>query len=340
MHNARTILKVLGWIWLVLVLPFAWISIQVIEQLPRKGFPQNLYDSTLGFLFLPGWPIILTCSVLGLLLVTTIITGIFVLKGKQEEVAASPGSTITTNTVRNNSGTASQIGSTSSAMIIQNSPGAIINPPALQIDNSKLTAEQQKTLFHRYLNSVISKNKDLNPTGIHHSQALLSVNVPLDDIFIHIRAVSDRPVYDIGIEQQKLLEEIEQVRRRLDLDPHEREDYIQGLRAAMWHSQLGEELFAARLSKEVKIDDVLQRLTPTRSVAVILGPPGSGKSTTLRWLALHMARASCHADYQLPEDLAPIQVPIFLTIGDYAKAISAPPLAAQQVTERERVPME
>ena len=47
MRNARTILKVLGWIWLVLVLPFAWISIQVIEQLPRKGFPQNLYDSTL-----------------------------------------------------------------------------------------------------------------------------------------------------------------------------------------------------------------------------------------------------------------------------------------------------
>lgn len=85
MRSARTILKILGWVWLTLVLPFAWISIQVIEQLPRNGFPQNLYDTTLGFLFLPGWPIILTCSVLGLLLLVTIITGIFVLFGKRDE---------------------------------------------------------------------------------------------------------------------------------------------------------------------------------------------------------------------------------------------------------------
>lgn len=85
MRNARTILKILGWVWLTLVLPFAWISIQIIEQLPRKGFPQHLYDTTLGFLFLPGWSIILTCSVLGLLLLTTIITGILVLFGKQDE---------------------------------------------------------------------------------------------------------------------------------------------------------------------------------------------------------------------------------------------------------------
>jgi hypothetical protein len=202
-------------------------------------------------------------------------------------------------------------------------------PPSLE---NKQATEQEKALLHRYLNSVISKSKDLNPTGIHQSQALLSVNVPLEDIFIHIRAVSDRPVFDIGIERQKLLDEIEQVRHRPDLEAGEREDFIQTLGAAMWHSQLGEELFTKRLGKEVNIEDVLQRLTPTRPAAVILGTPGSGKSTTLRWLALHMARASRHADYSLPENLAPVLLPIFLTIGDYAKAITAPPSAGSRIT--------
>ena len=196
MRNARTMWKVLVWVWIVLVLPFAWVSIQVIEQLSRKGFPQNLYDTTLGFLFLPGWPIVLTSSVLGALLLATIITGIIVLRSKEDEQVPVPApleSTTITNTIDNNQGAASQIGSTGSAMIIQNSPGASIHFPHPAIDTHTLTAERQKTLLHRYLNSVISKNKDLNPTGIHQSQALLSVNVPLDEIFIHIRAVSERP---------------------------------------------------------------------------------------------------------------------------------------------------
>lgn len=337
MRNAHTIFKVLVWICASLAVPIIAVSIQVIEQLPRKGFPQNLYDTTLGFLFLPGWPIFLTCSILGVLLLATIITGIIVLRSKEDEVPVSSGSTTTTNTIGNNQGAASQIGSTGNAMIIQNSPGAIIHsPPSLpppQTNTAALAAEQQKkALLHRYLNSVIAKNQDLNPTGIHQSQALLSVNVPLDEIFIHIRAVSDRPMFDIGIEQQKLQDEIEQLRHRSDLDSQEKEAYIQGLRAAMWHSQLGDELLMARLGKEVKIEDVLQRLTPTRPAAVLLGSPGSGKSTTMRWLALHMARASCHADYQLPQGLAPVQLPLFLTIGDYAKAITAQPSGSQQIT--------
>jgi ABC-type multidrug transport system fused ATPase/permease subunit len=94
MLNARAIFKILSWILVFLILPFVWISIQVIEQLPRKGFPQNLYDTTLGFLFLPGWPIILTCSIIGLLTIATGITGFMVLISKKKSNAAtSPLST-------------------------------------------------------------------------------------------------------------------------------------------------------------------------------------------------------------------------------------------------------
>ncbi len=146
MRNARTTLKVLGWVWLTLILPFAWISIQVIEQLPRKGFPQNLYDTTLGFLFLPGWPIFLTYSVLTLLLLATIVAGILALRSKQDETPTpTKVGLTTTNTIRNNRGATSQIGEAGSGIIIQNSPGAIINPPRVPVqpinDQSDHSAE-------------------------------------------------------------------------------------------------------------------------------------------------------------------------------------------------------
>lgn len=194
MHTARSIFKVLAWIWVFLLLPFAWVIFQGIEQLPRKGFPDNLYATTLGFLFLPGWPIILTGSVLGLLPLATLVTGIITLLGKKEdthEAGPPPGPT---STMSNTQGTATQM-------------------------SSSPNTQQKTALLHRYLQSVISKTKDLNPTGIHQSSALLSVNVPLEEIFIHIRAVSDRPLFDIGIEQKKLLEEIEKLRQRTDPGP-------------------------------------------------------------------------------------------------------------------------
>lgn len=45
-----------------------------------------------------------------------------------------------------------------------------------------------------------------------------------------------------------------------------------------------------------------------------------------------MARASCDADYSLPENLAPVLLPIILTISDYARAITAPPSAGSRIT--------
>jgi predicted NACHT family NTPase len=74
-----------------------------------------------------------------------------------------------------------------------------------------------------------------------------------------------------------------------------------------------------------------------------MGSPGSGKSTTLRWLVFQMAYAACLSHYRrllyllsrllcrlfrlsfrwsndLPEDLAPCQIPILFKVGEYAKA--------------------
>lgn len=91
----------------------------------------------------------------------------------------------------------------------------------------------------------------------------------------------------------------------------------------------------------------MKQLTAKQPGAVILGPPGSGKSTTLRWLAYHMARSSRltgwrhrlnsllwllghtiqryqKLGYVLPDGLAPAQIPILIRISDYAKTLSKP----------------
>lgn len=46
--------------------------------------------------------------------------------------------------------------------------------------------------------------------------------------------------------------------------------------------------------------DIFKYMNRESPVSVILGAPGSGKSTTLRWLSLHMARAALSSAYQFP----------------------------------------
>ncbi len=67
------------------------------------------------------------------------------------------------------------------------------------------------------------------------------------------------------------------------------------------------------------LDELVSRLSPNDPVAILLGTPGSGKSTFLCWLALHMARASLTPGaYQLPSWLGREQVPILVQMREYA----------------------
>ena len=61
-------------------------------------------------------------------------------------------------------------------------------------------------ILRKYLQAVVEAHQVLNPKRFAQQSALISVNVPLDEIFIHLSAVSDRPLYDLPYEQQKLLE--------------------------------------------------------------------------------------------------------------------------------------
>ena len=195
----------------------------------------------------------------------------------------------------------------------------------------------------KYLRDVVDKTHDLKPVGFAQQSALISVSVPLDDIFIHLSASTDRPRYDLPTEQMKQLEAL---RKRADLTPEQREEEIQALRV-VWYSQLGPGLLESRQPQNVTVENVTQQLTARQPGAVILGAPGSGKSTTMHWLAYHMARASrlsafhrgfnalldlssrvvrrkLTPGYNLPAGLAPRQLPILIRISDYAKILTRP----------------
>lgn len=175
---------------------------------------------------------------------------------------------------------------------------------------------KDSTALMRYLYFVEESTSNVGLGKIApYSQTLIPANVPLDDIFVHMQAIPDRPVYDTSHEQQGLLDAI---RQSAELSIEGREVYIQRLRT-IWQSQLGQGWGSVRQS--VPIEEVLRQLRPENNTAVILGSPGSGKSTFLRWLALHMAQAFRSSNNILPDGLSPRQIPILICIRDYAESL-------------------
>jgi ABC-type transport system involved in cytochrome bd biosynthesis fused ATPase/permease subunit len=150
-----------------------------------------------------------------------------------------------------------------------------------------------------YLNSVIKRNESITTKGFYQkTQALISVSIPLDDVFMQLQALCDRPLYDMPSEQQRISHEL---LYRADLAEEEREERLQR-QQAIWHSQLGRDYEEAQ---EIFTDTIIHHLSAEYPVAILLGIPGSGKSTIFQWLALQMARACLKADYDLPENLRP-----------------------------------
>jgi len=173
--------------------------------------------------------------------------------------------------------------SPNSHLIITISVGIVL-PIALNIVLLVTRAFERKRPLRRYLHMVENKNSQLKPTGFAQSEALLSVSVPLSENFIRLYATPDRPRYEISSGQAEL---IEQIRQNAHLSPDECEAQLQLFKRQWWNF-----LAEGQTGQNTEIADVLQQLSAAQPIAVILGIPGSSKSTTMRWLALHMAQAS------------------------------------------------
>jgi NACHT domain len=183
----------------------------------------------------------------------------------------------------------------------------------------ELLQDKKKEAFMRYLHAVEQTNTYIRPRGFAQiSQALVFADLPQDETFVDLQVVVDEPVYDEPGEQKRRLEAM---RQRTDLSNDEREAYLQRLRI-IWRSQLRWDVDEQQMQQPLPLIEVLQRFTPTSPVAILLGVPGSGKTTFLRWLALHMARACLSwGKYSLPQGFGHPQVPILIQTNDYAQRL-------------------
>jgi hypothetical protein len=209
---------------------------------------------------------------------------------------------------------------------------AILDYIKKDVEATQQREEVQQALdraaFTQYLRSIEEMCETISPRGFAQLwRTLILADVPLNEPFVPLHVVSDEPIYDAPGEQQK---QLEAMRKRTDLSIEERDAYLQGLRF-IWQSQLRWNVDEEQAQQPLLFEEILPRLTSTSPVAILLGAPGSGKTTFLRWLAFHMARATLSpSTYSLPNGLGRPQIPLLIETNEYAGRLEKDYLTLKQ----------
>jgi HEAT repeat protein len=164
-----------------------------------------------------------------------------------------------------------------------------------------------------YLHWIIERNYYLDPRGTFQIQR--QVQVKLDEIYVSLRAQrEDEPG---GVDRRLLsqdLAELEQTLEYASLSAEELEDQ-QEHRIALLESNASSDDLGMVVGEALELADAVKH----HNRIVILGDPGSGKTTLVRYLALKHAQALSANEAQAGGDLGPTRFPILIRIADYAE---------------------
>jgi hypothetical protein len=187
--------------------------------------------------------------------------------------------------------------------------------------------QREYLVLKEYLRALLHEVERIQTGGIRQIKKLPMV-LPLDYVYIGLQADSDRP----NVDQRVMKEALNEIREKLELieDPKERVKQYE-----IWakETQILDKAITASEPERVQLADIIQCY---RNV-VILGEPGGGKTTLLRYLTMRFARAILNnldrwfepqnPQYWLDEEsewtleeLGPVRIPILLRIAKYAEA--------------------
>ncbi len=209
-------------------------------------------------------------------------------------------------------------------------------PPAtLSRLGAKRDHVPNERILYQYLDEVIKRFTLLDLRGLSGTQQ--NIDIPLDHVYVDLQAEPDNPTerdYDRRLLELDVREYL--AARGLDAtDEAVHEEAVQRV--------LSREAYALRLAQTgrrnsqghplPKGNDVLQLAEVVRRErrAIVLGDPGCGKTTLLRYCALHFAKAMLDSQTRVSisndvrgnitiEDLGPTRLPIFMRIAAYAEA--------------------
>jgi hypothetical protein len=160
-----------------------------------------------------------------------------------------------------------------------------------------------------YLQAILHQNEFVNMQGLAPVRAGKIVQMRMDDIFIPLRAEKEvgqepPPYFPYEIEHEVA-------------DGTAASD-VEHWRAGLQLRRRSEARMPRFIAEKVAISEVMQKRR-----AVVLGDPGAGKTTLMRYIAYKLAQAEVEAhstSEDLPSDLAGF-LPVYIRIGEYAQHI-------------------
>ncbi|WP_396449135.1 caspase family protein [Actinomadura sp.] len=134
-----------------------------------------------------------------------------------------------------------------------------------------------------YLRWVVATHDHLQITGLHRAGG--TVEIPLERMYVALRVDPTSPT-ERAAAHEMLVRDLEQRVRLADLTPEEEE--------RLWWKAHTELPVADHIATGARLNTPLLNIGEvcrTRTPVVVLGDPGSGKTTMARWLAIMHARA-------------------------------------------------